>query len=81
MPLLLSCSPDIPLQYGFIGYGSRRHAKLTWPLLMITMQLLPSADSYVRNSLRLRLKRQYMHDWENVSIQSFLPSLGVDLSC
>lgn len=52
------------LQYEFAGYGWRQYSKLTWPLLLITVE--SAGEGIIREALKLELNNQYLPCKENV---------------
>lgn len=55
------------LPYGFQGYGGRTIAKMTWPFLLLTIQLESLRDPYLAGSLKSLLQYEYSACPENVS--------------
>lgn len=55
-------------QYGFRGYGERKHARLNWPLVLVSLQLAGSSDSFLRDGLTVDLKHL---ENNNVSVWAF----------
>ncbi|KAF8124456.1 hypothetical protein EV363DRAFT_1178020, partial [Boletus edulis] len=58
---------DGGLQYGFAGYGGRKRAKLTWPMILLTFTEHQLPDRYVQRGLELDLDMQYANARENVT--------------
>lgn len=53
------------LQYEFRGYSGRRHSKLNWPLVLVTVES-KSEFGAIRETLNLDMKNQYLPNKENV---------------
>lgn len=55
-------------QYGFVGYGGRKRAKLAWPLVLVNLSLATLQDTYVGDTLELDLRVQFAGSLRNVCV-------------
>ena len=62
---LLTCTPL--RQYGFRGYATRTHSKLTWPMVLVTASLRTAPAQFIRDSLSLEFLERYAPAPQNVS--------------
>jgi len=53
-------------QYAFTGYGGRKRAKLTWPLVLVNFVLSTSVESFIADSLKLDFRNHYLPSPDNV---------------
>ncbi|KAF8425814.1 hypothetical protein L210DRAFT_3653060 [Boletus edulis BED1] len=51
----------------FIGYSGRKRAKLTWPLVLVSMKLSRTVDTPIADSLKLDFKFHYLSSPSNIN--------------
>lgn len=54
-------------KYGFWGYGGRKCAKITWPLVFLHLAPESEADEYLRRSWEADLRSEFAAQPDGVS--------------
>ncbi|KAH0833794.1 hypothetical protein J3R83DRAFT_10941 [Lanmaoa asiatica] len=51
-----SPQPTLNPACGFLGYGERKHMRLNWPLVVVSLQLAGETDTFIRDAITLDVK-------------------------
>jgi hypothetical protein len=71
---------DLPLPYGYSGFGRRKKVKMEWPMCVVNLNVEPLEEGYLAAVTKVELMNHYKSQTSNVGGSDLLSACNTNIS-